>query len=228
MRRADRLFRIVQLLRGGRLHTARRLAEKLEVSERTIYRDVVDLKASGVPIDGEAGIGYIMREGFDLPPLMFTREEIRALVLGARLVRAFGGSEMAQAAEEALVKIEAVLPEADRLASRSANIFAMNFRTPDEQRVCLDFLDLAIEERAKITFSYRDEAERETARTVWPLGLFFWGQVWTLLAWCELRSDFRSFRVDRLAGAERTGETFRPEAGRRLRDYLARMRGSAC
>ena len=106
--------------------------------------------------------------------------------------------------------------------------FAMNFRTPDEQRVCLDFLDLAIEERAKITFSYRDEAERETARTVWPLGLFFWGQVWTLLAWCELRSDFRSFRVDRLAGAERPGETFRPEAGRRLRDYLARMRGSAC
>ena len=104
----------------------------------------------------------------------------------------------------------------------------MNFRTPDEQRVCLDFLDLAIEERAKITFSYRDEAERETARTVWPLGLFFWGQVWTLLACCELRSDFRSFRVDRLAGAERTGETFRPEAGRRLRDYLARMRGSAC
>ena len=118
MRRADRLFQIVQHLRGGRLVTARMLGERLEVSERTIYRDIADLQSTGVPIDGEAGVGYIMREGFDLPPLMFTRDEIVALVAGARMVRAFGGADMARAAEEALVKISAVLPEAENGAHR--------------------------------------------------------------------------------------------------------------
>ena len=110
MRRADRLFQIVQLLRGGRLTTAARLAERLEVSERTIYRDIADLQASGVPVDGAAGVGYVLRDGFDLPPLMFTRDEIVALVAGARMIRAWGGASMARGAEEALVKIAAVLP----------------------------------------------------------------------------------------------------------------------
>ena len=114
MRRADRLFQIVQYLRGGRLVTARKLADRLEVSERTIYRDVADLIGSGVPIDGEAGVGYILRAGFDLPPLMFTRDEIVALVAGARVISTFGGAAMAQASQEALVKISAVLPEAER------------------------------------------------------------------------------------------------------------------
>ncbi|VAW06688.1 Transcriptional regulator, DeoR family, partial [hydrothermal vent metagenome] len=110
MRRADRLFQIVQYFRGGRLVTAAQLGAWLEVSERTIYRDIADLQGSGVPIDGEAGVGYLMRDGYDLPPLMFTRDEIVALVAGARLIRAWGGADMARAAEEALVKIETVLP----------------------------------------------------------------------------------------------------------------------
>ena len=110
MRRADRLFQIVQHLRGGRLVTAAQLALRLEVSPRTIYRDIADLIGSGVPVDGEAGVGYVMRAGFDLPPLMFTRDEVVALVAGARLIRAFGGAAMARASEEALVKINAVLP----------------------------------------------------------------------------------------------------------------------
>ena len=114
MRRADRLFQIVQHLRGGRLVTAQKLGAWLEVSERTIYRDIADLQSTGVPIDGEAGVGYMMREGFDLPPLMFTRDEIVALVAGARMVRAFGGAAMARAADEALVKIGAVLPDAEK------------------------------------------------------------------------------------------------------------------
>jgi len=114
MRRADRLFQIVQHLRGGRLVTARMLSERLEVSERTIYRDIADLQSTGVPIDGEAGVGYLMREGFELPPLMFTRDEIVALVAGARMVRAFGGAAMARAAEEALIKIGSVLPDSER------------------------------------------------------------------------------------------------------------------
>ncbi|MCA8967789.1 MAG: HTH domain-containing protein, partial [Planctomycetes bacterium] len=114
MRRADRLFQIVQYLRGGRLVTAKDLAERLEVSQRTVYRDVADLIGSGVPIEGEAGVGYVMRAGYDMPPLMFTQSEVAALVAGARLIRAWGGAAMAEAAQEALVKIEAVLPEEAR------------------------------------------------------------------------------------------------------------------
>ncbi|MCZ6511353.1 MAG: HTH domain-containing protein, partial [Alphaproteobacteria bacterium] len=125
MRRADRLFQIVQYLRGGRLTTAARLAETLEVSERTIYRDIADLQASGVPIDGEAGVGYVMRNGYDLPPLMFTRDEIVALVAGARLIRAWGGAAMARAAEEALVKIGSVLPEAELARANQVEIHAI-------------------------------------------------------------------------------------------------------
>jgi len=124
MRRADRLFQIVQHLRGGRLTTARQLSERLEVSERTIYRDIADLTGAGVPIDGEAGIGYLMREGFDLPPMMFSKDEIVALVAGARLIRAWGGTEMARAAQEALVKIESVLPPSARDHSRQVQIHA--------------------------------------------------------------------------------------------------------
>ena len=111
MRRADRLFQIVQYLRSGRLVTAATLADRLEVSERTIYRDIADLQSTGVPIDGEAGVGYLLRDGYDLPPLMFSRDELVALVAGARLIRAWGGAAMARAAEEALIKIDNVLPD---------------------------------------------------------------------------------------------------------------------
>ena len=124
MRRADRLFQIVQHLRGGRLVTARMLSERLEVSERTIYRDVADLQSTGVPVDGEAGVGYILREGFDLPPLMFTRDEIVALVAGARMARAFGGAAMARSAEEALIKIGAVLPPALQARLKAVEVHA--------------------------------------------------------------------------------------------------------
>lgn len=222
MRRADRLFQIVQHLRGGRLTTARALAERLEVSERTIYRDVADLIGSGVPIEGEAGVGYLMRAGYDLPPLMFTREEVVALVAGARLLRAWGGQAMARAAEEALVKIEAVLPEAERARAGAVQIHAFSMMDLDPgTRERLDLVERTIEERTRLRLSYEDEAGRRTGRTVRPLGLFFWGKVWTLVAWCELREDFRMFRVDRMASAE-PGERFRPEKGRTLRDFYAR------
>ncbi|XWN30493.1 MAG: YafY family protein [Devosia sp.] len=206
MRRADRLYRLIELLRGGRLTTARQLAERLEVSERTIYRDIADLVASGVPVEGEAGVGYVMRPGFDIPPLMFSRGEIAALVTGARLVEAWGGAEMARAASEALSKIAAVVPaEIARAADRTA-IHA--FRMPDLDDVArdrLDLLDCAIRDAIRLALHYTDEAGTKTTRNVCPLGLVFWGKVWTLIAWCELRDDFRMFRVDRIGAAERTG-----------------------
>lgn len=222
MRRADRLFRIVQHLRGGRLTTARALAGRLEVSERTVYRDIADLIASGVPIEGEAGVGYLMREGYDLPPLMFTREEVVALVAGARLLRAWGGQAMARAAEEAIGKIEAVLPAAERARAGRVQIHAMALETVTlEARDFLDMVDRAVEDRTRLSILYGDAGETWTRRTVRPLGLFFWGRVWTVAAWCELRGDFRAFRIDRIEKAEPAGP-FRPEDGRTLRDYLRR------
>lgn len=219
MRRADRLFQIVQYLRGGRLTTARSLAERLEVSERTIYRDVADLIGSGVPIEGEAGVGYIMRAGYEMPPLMFTTAEVTALVAGARLIRAWGGRDMAAAAEEALVKIDAVLPEEARKAAQGVPIHA--FEMPDmgqTTRMHLDALNTAAEQRQMLTISYSDEDGAPTTRQVRPLGLWFWGKVWTLVAWCELRDDFRMFRADRITDLDRSG-TFREERGKTLRDF---------
>lgn len=225
MRRADRLFQIVQYLRGGRLLTARILAERLEVSERTIYRDIADLIGSGVPIDGEAGIGYLMRSGYDLPPLMFSRAEITALVAGARMVRSFGGAEMALAAEEALVKIEAVLPPDLRDRPAGVAIHAHDAGAlSNADRIMVDRLDRAVGAVRKMSLDYRDADGAATRRIVRPLGLWFWGKVWTLIAWCELRDDFRMFRIDRIATAEDAGP-FRPDRDKSLTVFFQREAG---
>ena len=224
MRRADRLFQIVQYLRGGRLVTARQLAERLEVSERTIYRDIADLIGSGVPVEGEAGVGYVMRTGFDLPPLMFTRDEIVALVAGARLIRAWGGTQMAEAAEEALIKINAVLPEEEQARANRVQIHAFQMSDlDDETRARLDRLEDAIEARQRIALDYSTENNEVTRRTLRPLGLFFWGKVWTLVAWCELRDDYRMFRVDRMTDDAPLG-TYRPEPQKSLAHFLKLQR----
>ena len=154
MRRADRLFRIVQMLRSGRLKTARSLAERLQVSERTIYRDVRDLQLAGQPIEGEVGVGYTLRREFDLPPLLFTPEELTALVLGARLVKAWGGVESVEAATSALARIEAVLPS--ELASRLDTIlmYAPGFRMRAAERKMLDCLHMACANRRAVQFHY--------------------------------------------------------------------------
>ncbi|PHP66034.1 DNA-binding transcriptional regulator [Zhengella mangrovi] len=223
MRRADRLFAIVQHLRGGRLVTARKLAEWLEVSERTIYRDIADLQASGVPIDGEAGVGYILRSGFDLPPLMFTREEVVALVAGARMIRAWGGAAMARAAEEALVKIASVLPDDGAARIDAPRVYAPPMTLSDNERGLIDRIEAACDTGSVMGLSYRDESGRASERTIRPLGLWFWGKVWTLVAWCELREDFRMFRLDRMLALAPTGERFRPEPGKRLADFFRYM-----
>jgi predicted DNA-binding transcriptional regulator YafY len=215
MRRADRLFQIVQFLRGGRLVTARYLAERLEVSERTIYRDIADLIGSGVPVEGEAGVGYIMRAGFDLPPLMFTRDEVTALVAGARLIRAFGGAAMARASEEALIKISAVLPEAERLVAEDVSIHAFSTQNDSMLRDRIDALDQLVTARRMVTLTYEDAEGVATQRDVRPLGLSFWGRHWTLVAWCQLRQDFRMFRLDRITHFQ-AGAIFKPDRNKSL------------
>ena len=222
MRRADRLFQIVQALRGGRLVTAQALAEKLEVSTRTIYRDIADLQSTGVPIDGEAGVGYVMEAGYDLPPLMFTKPEITALVAGARLIRAFGGAEMAGAAEEALIKIGAVLPEDARDRAARVQVHAIGWRMSDDLRVQIDRLERAAERGLRLSFAYTDQNGAATQRVVRPLGLWFWGASWTLVGWCELRDDFRIFRLDRMDTVEERA-SFKPERGKRLQDFYRMM-----
>ncbi len=222
MRRADRLLQIVQFLRGGRLTTAALLAERLEVSERTIYRDIATLQSTGVPIDGEAGVGYLMDEGYDLPPLMFTRDEIVAVVAGARMLRAWGGASMARAAEEALVKIEAVLPEAERARARAVPVHAMAWEMSDDLRRRIDDVDAAIEACQRLGIEYLDKDALVTNRFIRPLGLWFWGKVWTLIAWCELRQDFRMFRLDRIAQMETDG-TFRHEPDKTLQAFYRLM-----
>jgi predicted DNA-binding transcriptional regulator YafY len=227
MRRADRLFRIVQLLRSGRLQTARGLAEKLQVSHRTIYRDVQDLQCSGVPIQGEAGVGYTLRRDFDIPPLMFDREEIAALVLGARMVQAWGGTQLTEAANRALRKIEAVLPTDLRERIDEVLLYAPGFRVSSELRTKLDTLHSAAQERQILLVAYAREDGQPSVRRLHPLALYFWGGTWTLAAWCELRDDFRSFRVDRMQHLEQLNERFEPKPGQMLTDFLRRVRAES-
>jgi len=223
MRRADRLFRIVRILRGGRLQTARMLAEKLEVSERTIYRDVSDLQTSGMPIEGEAGVGYTLRRDLDLPPLMFTRDELTALVLGARLVRAWGGAASTVAADQALQRIEGVLPADLRERLDAILMYAPGFKMPQLLRERLDVLHVACIDRRVLSFAYRREDGESSVREVRPLALYFWGGVWTLAAWCELRKDFRTFRIDRMQDVRVLGREFVQKKGQRLEDYLRQV-----
>ena len=227
MRRADRLFQIVQYLRGRRLTTAAQLAEWLQVSQRTVYRDIQDLERTGVPVEGEAGVGYRLRPEFDLPPLMFTFAEIEALVAGARMIGSWGSPELRQASELALAKIAAALPEHRRIELERTRLYALNFADDsgkDRDGDVLDTLRHVIAGRMVTLLDYSDAAGKPSTRNVWPLGLYFWGHVWSLAAWCELRQDFRNFRLDRIVGAFSTERQYADQAGRRLEDFVRAMR----
>jgi predicted DNA-binding transcriptional regulator YafY len=222
VRRADRLFTIVQLLRGGRHVTARTLAGRLEVSERTIYRDVDELTLCGVPIEGEPGRGYRLPKSFEIPPLMFERHEIEALVVGARFVEAWCGPGLASSARSALARIRGVVPP-DLLAQvDDARIYALRFGR-DGAADNFDVIHQAIGQQRRLLIDYAGEDGLATLdRTVRPLGLYFWGKVWTLAAWCELRDGFRNFRVDRVR-RPRLGEPFEAEPAKSLETFLARI-----
>lgn len=224
MRRADRLFEIVHYLRGRRLTTAAQLSAWLEVSDRTIYRDIADLLASGVPIDGEAGVGYRLHPNFELPPLMFTHGEVDALVAGARLIEAWGSSTLAAGARSALVKIAAALPPDQRRTLESSPIHAPQFFIDAHTSLHMDSLRTAINERRWVELLYEDVDTRASQRRIQPLGLFYWGNRWTVGAWCELRNDFRNFRLDRIQQLLVCDEHYADVAGRRLADYLRAVR----
>lgn len=226
MRPADRLFQIVQIIRGRRLTTAAFLAQRLEVSERTVYRDVADLQHQGVPIEGEAGVGYRLGSGFDLPPLMFSLDEARALVASVRMAQVWQDQALAQASQMALGKILSVLPKSARVAAQSMMIYAPPIGLDPLVQTTLQTLRQASLAGRKVEVQYRDAAQQLTTRVLRPLGCFYWGKVWTLAAWCETRRDFRSFRLDRIVNVclldGRAGQ-FMDEPGKRLADYLRKV-----
>ena len=221
MRRADRLFQIVQLLRRRRtVTTAREIARKLEISERTVYRDVSDLVLAGTPIDGEAGVGYRIRPGYDLPPLMFDREEIQALVLGARIVRQVGDPALVRASESILAKVATVLPKELEPLLADTRLFATARVRGSHAADALAVTREGLTSQRRIRMRYTNERGEATQRTVRPLGVFFWGKTWTLAAWCEMRVGFRNFRLDRVGEAALL-DRFEEEPGRTLRDLLS-------
>ncbi len=225
MRRADRLFRIVEYLKARRQAvTAETLADELEVSVRTIYRDMVDLESSGVPIVGETGVGYALDRNYTLRPLIFDVDELDALALGAQMVGSWGDKDIARAARSAIDKITAVLPEKLRAEIMQTALFS----PPSEARVpiTVDFSAIrrTIRARRRIRFEYVSLKEQRTKRAVRPLCLAFFGPVWLLTAWCETREDFRNFRLDRMRRLVVLDDTFRDEPGKRLSDFLRRER----
>lgn len=224
MRRADRLFQLVQLLRRDRISTAAKLAKELGVSERTIYRDIADLMASGVPIESEAGVGYRLPRHFDLPPFMFNADEAEALLLGARTVAAWGDPSLREAAESLLRKVEAVLPPGRRTALSDLPFLVPDSHVPPEAARFLGPLRQGLREQRRMRIAYIRADGTASERMVQPLGVIFWGYRWHLAAWCELREALRTFRVDRIQSAELLGP-FETLPGRGLEDYLGRVRG---
>lgn len=203
MRRADRLFQIIQILRGARQPlTAQAIARELEVSTRTVYRDTADLIGQRVPIRGEAGVGYMLGADFDMPPLMLTRDEIEAAVLGAQWVSSRGDPALAKAARDLVTKIATAVPDYLR-----PFVMEPATGTPPHPRAGLDGLDMArtrewIHAGRKLRIAYRDEKDVVTRRRIWPIKLGYFETIRLLVAWCELRDDFRSFRTDRVVEAE--------------------------
>jgi predicted DNA-binding transcriptional regulator YafY len=223
MRRTDRLFELILILRDGRLHRGRDLAERLGVSLRTLYRDMDTLIGSGLPVEGERGLGYVMTAPITLPPLNLTLTELEALHLGLAVVAKAADDELKAAARTLSDKVDAVLPE-DRTAPASGWGFAVYpFAEAARGFIHMAPLRAAIRARRKVTITYAAPEKPESHRVVRPLQMEYWGRVWTLTSWCELRNDFRVFRVDRIRTLDVSYESFQEEAGKTLADYLEQV-----
>ncbi|MDW3222254.1 MAG: YafY family protein [Paracoccaceae bacterium] len=220
MRRTDRLFDIIQILRDGKLHRAQDIAERLEVSTRTIYRDMDTLTASGVPVEGERGVGYMITSAITLPPLTLTVEELEALNLGMAIVAEAADAELKSAALSLAEKVDAVLP-VQTIAEADAWKFAV-YPFADAARGFshMSTLRAAIRAKQKLRLTYTSKHAEVTTRTIRPLHMEYWGRIWTLTGWCELRDAFRVFRVDLIDTAEALPELFVDEPGKSLSDYV--------
>ena len=222
MRRADRLFDIIQSLRNApHPVTAAALADKLEVTARTIYRDIAALQASRVPIEGAAGLGYVLRRGYDLPPLMFTIEETDAIALGVRLLRRLRDPKLEAAAQSVLAKLSTVVPPALQSQLVEAPLYVSEGSASAVTGIDLSQLRSAIRETRKLVISYVDEEGRRTQRTIRPIAMAYYVDVTLVGAWCELRNDFRHFRVDRILTSQVLDERFSADSARLTAEWLA-------
>jgi predicted DNA-binding transcriptional regulator YafY len=221
MRRTDRLFDLIQILRDGRLHRAQEMAERLEVSVRTIWRDMATLMASGLPVEGERGVGYILRAPITLPPMILTADELEALRLGVRLVAEGADPGLARAARGLASKIATVIPVTTEPDADELFVFSGGEATRASPH--LPTIRTAIRAKERLAITYVDPEGRQSHRDIRPLQMEFWGRVWTLAAWCEARNDFRSFRIDRIVALTATGEVFPDEPGTTLADYRAKV-----
>lgn len=209
MSRSARLLDLIQILRRHRQPVSgETLARELDISIRTLYRDIATLQAQGADIIGEPGIGYILKPGFMLPPLMFSEDELEALVLGSRWVSKRAGGPLGKAAENALAKIASVLPKDLREQLDATNLLVGPGDPVVDGEIHLSAIRLAIRKERKVDISYSDEAGRTSERTIWPFALGFFDRVRVVVAWCELRDDFRHFRADRIAGLRETDQRY--------------------
>ena len=222
MRRADRLFDVIQVLRTAKKPvTAATIAEELEVTVRTVYRDIATLQARRVPIEGAAGVGYVLRKGFDLPPLMFTVEEVEAITVGARLVQRLRDRDLQGAAKRVLDKVTVVLPDSLRSHLDQPLFYVSRGAAAEPHGVNSAELRSAIRDRRKMRIAYLDEKRRRTRRTIWPLAMAYYVDVTLVGAWCELRKDFRNFRVERITSSRVLAGRFQDPQGRLLAQWLA-------
>ena len=222
MRKASRLFEIIQILRLARRPvTAAAMAESLEVTSRSIYRDIAALQGMRVPIEGERGMGYILRPGFDLPPLMFSIEETEAIVLALALLDRTGDAGLKAAAGRVGRKIAAAMPPPLRQTLNANALHAWGTVTPTPDGIDLALVRQAIRDEQKLEISYRDQLGRGTTRTIQPLALIYYSEVANVVAWCELRQALRHFRTDRVERSTLTGATFKGEGERLRNEWMA-------
>jgi predicted DNA-binding transcriptional regulator YafY len=218
MRRAERLFRLVNEMRARGVSRAEDLATHFEVSVRTIYRDIAHLQGSGLPIEGEAGIGYLLRPGFDLPSLTFTFDQVDALAIGLSFVESTGDPALADAAREVRAKLQASLPQPESRKLADAPYFA--FRRGERASPFSELLRTAIRQKVILQMSYADGEGKQSERRVRPLAVWSFTDGWMFAAWCELRADFRTFRFDRIIDLELTRDQFEDEDAQGLRAYI--------
>jgi len=223
MSRANRLLRLVQLLRRHRQPvSAAALGEELGVSVRSVYRDIDALRGQGALIEGAAGVGYVLRPGFLLPPLMFTDEELEAVVLGLRLTVEHGDAALGRAAAEVVAKLRAVLPRDLKVFVDETSLLAGPVRGRPPEQIDLAEVRRAIREQRKARIAYADGRGAQTERVVWPLALGFFERARVVVAWCEERADFRSFRADRIAGWTTSEGRFERPRAALLAEWRAR------